>query len=173
VLLVGHSYGGAVITAAGGADNVVGLVYVAGFAPDEGEDLDALQSNFPAPAASPYIKPSPMSDGGTEFTIDPSGFHEAFCADLPNAEAAFMAISQRPLSRVAFDEKATAPAWRTRPSWAVLPTADGVIHPDVHRFSYDRMLATVTVVEGASHAAMLSRPAAVADVVREAVRSCA
>ena len=64
VLLVGHSYGGAVITAAGVADNVVGLVYVAGFAPDEGEDLDALQSNFPAPAASPYIKPSPLPDGG-------------------------------------------------------------------------------------------------------------
>jgi pimeloyl-ACP methyl ester carboxylesterase len=173
VLLVGHSYGGAVITAAGVADNVVGLVYVAGFAPDEGEDLGALQSNFPAPAAGPYIWPSRLPDGGTEFTIDPSGFHEAFCADLPDAEAAFMAISQRPLSGVAFGEKAPTPAWRTRPSWAVLPTTDGAIHPDVHRFSYDRMGATVTVAEGASHVVMLSRPAVVADVVREAVRTCA
>jgi hypothetical protein len=155
------------------ADNVVGLVYVAGFAPDEGEDLDTLQSNFPAPTASPYLMPSPLPDGGTEFTIDPSGFHEAFCADLPDAEAAFMAISQRPLAGVAFSEKAPTPAWRTRPSWAVLPAADRAIHPDVHRFSYDRMLATVRVVEGASNAALLSRPAAVADVVREAVRSCA
>jgi pimeloyl-ACP methyl ester carboxylesterase len=172
VLLVGHSYGGTVITAAGVADNVVGLVYVAGFAPDEGEDLDTLQSNFPAPTASPYLKPSPLPDGGTEFTIDPSGFHEAFCADLPDAEAAFMAISQRPLAGVAFSEKAPTPAWRTRPSWAVLPAADRAIHPDVHRFSYDRMLATVRVVEGASHAVPLSRPAAVAEMVREAVRSC-
>jgi pimeloyl-ACP methyl ester carboxylesterase len=173
VLLVGHSYGGAVITAAGVADNVVGLVYVAGFAPDEGEDLGALQSKFPAPVAGPYIKPSPLPDGGAEFTIDPSGFHKAFCADLPDAQAAFMAISQRPLSGVAFGEKARTPAWRTRPSWAVLPTADGAIHPDVHRFSYDRMGATVTVVEGASHVVMLSRPAVVADVVRQAVRDCA
>jgi pimeloyl-ACP methyl ester carboxylesterase len=173
VLLVGHSYGGAVITASGVADNVVGLVYVAGFAPDEGEDLGTLQSNFPAPAAGPFIRPSPLPAGGTEFTIDPSGFHEAFCADLPDADAAFMAISQRPLSGVAFGEKAPAAAWRTRPAWAVLPTADGAIHPDVHRFSYDRMGATVTVVEGASHVVMLSRPAVVADVVRLAVRSCA
>ena len=173
VLLVGHSYGGAVITAAGVTDNVVGLVYVAAFAPDAGEDLGALQSNFPAPLAGPYIRPARLPDGGTEFTIDPSGFHEAFCADLPDAEAAFMAISQRPLSAVAFDEKAPTPAWRTRPSWAVLPAADGAIHPDVHRFSYDRMGATVTVVEGASHVVMLSRPAAVADVVREAVCGCA
>jgi pimeloyl-ACP methyl ester carboxylesterase len=173
VLLVGHSYGGAVITAAGVADNVAGLVYVAAFAPDEGEDLGTLQSHFPAPVAGPYLRPSPLPDGGSEFSIDPGGFHEAFCADLPDAEAAFMAIAQRPLSGVAFGEKAPAAAWRTRPSWAVLPTADGAIHPDVHRFSYDRMGATVTVVEGASHVVMLSRPAVVADVVREAVRSCA
>jgi pimeloyl-ACP methyl ester carboxylesterase len=173
VLLVGHSYGGAVITAAGTAGNVVGLVYVAAFAPDEGEDLGTLQSNFPAPAAAPYIKPSPLPDGGTEFTIDPSGFHEVFCADLPGPEAAFMAISQRPLSGAAFGEKAPAAAWRTRPSWAILPTADGAINPAVHRFSYDRMGATVTVADGASHVVMLSRPAIVADVVREAVRACA
>jgi len=173
VLLVGHSYGGAVITAAGVAGNVAGLVYVAAFAPDEGEDLTTLQSKFPAPVAGPYITPAPLPDGGTEFTIDPRGFHQAFCADLPDAQAAFMAIAQRPISGVAFGEKAQAPAWRTRPSWAVLPTADGAIHPDVHRFSYDRMGATVTVVEGASHVVMLSRPAVVADVVRQAVRSCA
>jgi pimeloyl-ACP methyl ester carboxylesterase len=173
VLLVGHSYGGAVITAAGVADNVVGLVYVAGFAPDEGEDLGGLQSNFPAPVAGPYVKPSPLPDGGSEFSIDPTGFHEAFCADLPASEAAFMAISQRPLSGVAFGEKASTPAWRSKPSWAVLPTADGAIHPDVHRFSYDRMGAKITVVEGASHVVMLSQPRVVAEVVRDAVRTCA
>jgi pimeloyl-ACP methyl ester carboxylesterase len=168
VLLVGHSYGGAVITAAGVADNVVGLVYVAAFAPDEGEDLQSLQSKFPAPLAGPYITPSPLPDGGTEFTIDPSGFHEVFAADLPADEAAFMAISQRPLSGAAFGEPAPTPAWRSKPSWAVLPTADGAIHPDVHRFSYNRIGASVTKVDGASHVVMLSRPEVVADVIRGA-----
>jgi pimeloyl-ACP methyl ester carboxylesterase len=172
VLLVGHSYGGAVITAAGTAENVAGLVYVAAFAPDEGEDLAGLQANYPAPAAGPYITPSPLPDGGTEFSIDPGGFHQVFCADLPASEAAFMAISQRPLSGVAFGEKAPAAAWRSKPSWAVLPTSDGAIHPDVHRFSYERIGAKVTVVDGASHVVMLSQPGIVADVVRDAVRSC-
>lgn len=171
VLLVGHSYGGAVITATGNAGNVVGLVYVAGFAPDEGDDLVALQSNFPASLAGSYLRPAPLPDGGIEFALDPSGFHEVFAADLPADEAAFMAIAQRPLAAVAFAEPAPMPAWRSKPSWAVLPTADGAIHPEVHRFSYDRMGATVTDVEGASHAVMLSRPDVVAAVVRAAARS--
>jgi pimeloyl-ACP methyl ester carboxylesterase len=171
VLLVGHSYGGAVITAAGNAGNVVGLVYVAGFAPDEGEDLGTLQSDFPASLAGPYLRPSPLPDGSIEFALDPSGFHEVFAADLPADEAAFMAIAQRTLAAVAFTEPAPTPAWRSKPSWAVLPTADGAIHPEVHRFSYDRIGATVTEVEGASHAVMLSRPEIVAAVVRTAVRS--
>jgi pimeloyl-ACP methyl ester carboxylesterase len=171
VLLVGHSYGGAVITAAGVADNVVGLVYVAGFAPDAGEDLGTLQANFPASLAGPYITASPLPDGDLEFSLNPSGFHKVFAADLPTAEAEFMAISQRPLSGVAFSEPAPAPAWRSKPSWAVLPTADGAIHPEVHRFSYERIGATVTKVEGASHVVMLSRPGVVAEVVRAAVRA--
>jgi pimeloyl-ACP methyl ester carboxylesterase len=171
VLLVGHSYGGAVITAAGNADNVVGLVYVAGYAPDEGESLEELGSNFPASLAGPYLTPSPLPDGGTELLLDPSGFHEVFAADLPADETAFMAIAQRPLAGMAFTEPAPTPAWRSKPSWAVLPTADGAIHPAVHRFSYDRAGATVTEAEGASHAVMLSRPDIVAEVVRAAVRS--
>ena len=173
VLLVGHSYGGAVITAAGLSENVVGLVYVAGFAPDEGEDLGQLLSGFPAAVADQYMRPSAGPDGGQEFSIDPSGFHQAFCADLPADQASFMAISQRTLSGVALGEKSGTPAWRRRPCWAVLPTADGAIHPDLHRFSYERMGATVTVVDGASHVVMLSEPAAVADAVRQAVRACA
>ena len=173
VVLVGHSYGGAVITAAGLSDNVVGLVYVAGFAPDEGEDLGQLLSNFPAAVADQYMRPSAGPGGGQELFIDPSGFHGAFCADLPADQASFMAISQRTLSAVALGEKCGTPAWRSKPSWAVLPTADGAIHPDLHRFSYDRMGATVTVVEGASHVVMLSEPAVVAETVRQAVRACA
>jgi pimeloyl-ACP methyl ester carboxylesterase len=170
VLLVGHSYGGVVITAAGAADNVVGLVYVAGFAPDEGESLQELGSNFPASLAGPYLRPSALPDGTTELTLDPTGFRDVFAADLPADEAAFMAIAQRPLAGAAFTEPSPAPAWRSKPTWAVLPTADAAIHPDVHRFSYDRMRAMVTEAEGASHAVMLSRPDLVAGVVRAAVR---
>ncbi len=170
VLLVGHSYGGAVITAAGTADNVVGLVYVNGFAPDEGEDLGSLQAQFPAPVAGPFVTPGALPDGGAEFHIDPKGFHEAFCADLAADEADFMANSQRPLSGVAFGEKAAVAAWHSKPSWAVIGTADGAIHPDVHRYCYDRMGATITEVEGASHCVMLSQPKVVADVVRSAAQ---
>src|SRR5262245_2798926 len=143
VLLVGHSYGGSVITAAGTADNVVGLVYISGFAPDEGENLTELQSKFPAPGIIPYIVEHELPGGGKEFTLAPEGFHESFCADIPADDAAFYAISQRPLAGVALTESATTPAWRTRPVWAVLPTADRCIDPGVHRFSYERMGATV------------------------------
>jgi pimeloyl-ACP methyl ester carboxylesterase len=83
VLLVGHSYGGSVITAAGTADNVVGLVYISGFAPDEGENLTDLQSKFPAPGIIPFIVEHQLPEGGKEFTLAPKGFHESFCADIP------------------------------------------------------------------------------------------
>jgi pimeloyl-ACP methyl ester carboxylesterase len=94
VLLVGHSYGGSVITAAGTADKVVGLVYISGFAPDEGENLTDLQSKFPAPGIVPFILEHPLP-GGVSDTLAPEGFHESFCADIPAADAAFYAISQR------------------------------------------------------------------------------
>jgi pimeloyl-ACP methyl ester carboxylesterase len=172
VLLVGHSYGGSVITAAGTADNVVGLVYISGFAPDEGENLTDLQSKFPAPGIIPYIVEHKLPGGGNEFTLSPEGFHESFCADIPADDAAFYAITQRPLAGVALTESAPTPAWRSRQAWAVLPTADRCIDPGVHRFSYDRMGATVTEIEGASHVAMISHPKEVAQVVMTAVRAC-
>src|ERR1700722_18299978 len=127
VLLVGHSYGGSVIT----ADNVVGLVYISGFAPDEGENLTDLQSKFPAPGIIPYIVEHQLPTGGNEFTL---------------ALGAFTSHS------------APTPAWRSRPSWAVLGAADRCIDPGVHRFSYQRMGATATEIEGASHVAMISPP---------------
>src|SRR5262245_17857882 len=173
VLLVGHSYGGSVITAAGTADNVVGLVYISGFAPDEGENLTDLQSKFPAPGIIPYIVEHQLPEGGNEFTLAPEGFHESFCADIPADDAAFYAIAQRPLAGVALTEAAPTPAWRSRPVWAVLPTADRCIDPGVHRFSYERMGATMTEIEGASHGAMISHPEEVAEVVMTAVRTCA
>ena len=173
VLLVGHSYGGSVITAAGTADNVVGLVYISGFAPDEGENLTDLQSKFPAPGIIPYIVEHKLPEGGNEFTLAPEGFHESFCADIPAADAAFYAISQRPLAGVALTEAAPTPAWRSRAVWAVLPSADRCIDPGVHHFSYERMNAQITEVEGASHVVMISHPKEVADVVMTAVRTSA
>jgi pimeloyl-ACP methyl ester carboxylesterase len=173
VLLVGHSYGGSVITAAGTADNVVGLVYISGFAPDEGENLTDLQSKFPAPGIVPYIVQHDLPDGGKEFTLAPEGFHETFCADLPADDAAFYALSQRPLAAVALSEAAPAAAWRNRPVWGIFGTADRCIDPGVHRFSYERMKAQFTEVEGASHVVMTSHPRVVAEVVMAAARSSA
>jgi pimeloyl-ACP methyl ester carboxylesterase len=173
VLLVGHSYGGSVITAAGTADNVVGLVYISGFAPDEGENLTDLQSKFPAPKIVPYIVQHQLPEGGSEFTLALGGFHESFCADVPADDAAFYAISQRPLAGVALTEAAGTPAWRNRPVWGVLPTADGAIDPGLHRFSYERMGAQITEVQGASHVVMISHPKEVAEVVMTAVHACA
>ena len=173
VVLVGHSYGGSVITAAGTAESVVGLVYISGFAPDDGENLTDLQSKFPAPGIAPYIVEHRLPDGSSEFTLALEGFHESFCADIPVDDASFYAITQRPLAGVALTEAAPIPAWRSRPAWAVLPTADRCIDPGVHHFSYERMGATVTEIEGASHVAMISHPKEVAEVVMTAVHSTA
>jgi pimeloyl-ACP methyl ester carboxylesterase len=114
-----------------------------------------------------------LPDGGNEFTLAPQGFHESFCADIPADDAAFYATTQRPLAGIALTEPAPTPGWRSRPSWAVLPTADRCIDPGVHHFSYERMGATVTEIEGASHVAMISHPKEVAEVVISAVRTCA
>ena len=169
VILVGFSYGGAVITVAGDSDKVVGLVYVAGVAPDEGESFNDLQARFPSLALGPLVRPAKLADGSVEVSIDPSRFHDVFCADVPDADAAFMAISQRPISAAAFDDPATPAAWRTKPSWAVFGTADYPLAPELHRFSYDRAGSRVTEVEGASHFLVRSQPDIVAGVIREAV----
>src|SRR6478735_3534805 len=152
---------------------VVGLVYISGFAPDEGENLTDLQSKFPPPGIVPFIVQHQLPDGGSEFTLALQGFHESFCADIPADDAAFLAIAQRPLAGVALTEAAPTPAWRNRPAWAVLPTADRAIDPGVHHFSYERAGATVTEIEGASHVSMISQPKEVAQVVMTAVRACA
>jgi pimeloyl-ACP methyl ester carboxylesterase len=169
IVLVGHSYGGAVITVAGSADKVAGLVYVAGVMPDEGESVNDLQARFPSLAMGPLVQPLLLPDGTVVASIDPARFHDVFCADVPDADAAFMAISQRPVSATAFDDPATTAAWRVKPSWTVFGTADLPVAPELHRFSYDRASSTVTEVEGASHFLMLSQPDIVADVIREAV----
>jgi pimeloyl-ACP methyl ester carboxylesterase len=171
VVLVGHSYGGSVITVAGASEKVSGLVYVAGFAPEAGETIADLQARFPSLAMGNFLQPMPLPDGAVELTVDPRRFHDIFCADVPDTDATFMAHAQRPLLASAFEEPATAAAWRMKPSWAVFGTADQPIAPQLHRFSYDRAGSTATPVEGASHFVQLSRPDIVADVVRDAVQA--
>ena len=173
IVLAGHSYGGAVITVAGSSDKVAGLVYVAGVVPDEGESVNDLQARFPSLTMGPLIQPTSLPDGSVEASIDPEQFHRVFCADVPDADAAFMAISQRSVSATAFDDPATAAAWRAKPSWAVFGTADRPVAPDLHRFQYERADSAVTEVEGASHFLMLSQPDIVAGVIREAVMDSA
>jgi pimeloyl-ACP methyl ester carboxylesterase len=169
VVLVGHSYGGPVITVAGNSDKVAALVYVAGLAPDEGESVGDLQERFPPLAMGNVLKPRPLPDGGAELSVDPERFHDVFAADVSDADAAFRAHAQRPVAPNAFEEPATAAAWRAKPSWAVFGTGDLPVGPALHRFQYDRAGSTVTEVEGASHFLMLSQPEVVARVIREAV----
>jgi pimeloyl-ACP methyl ester carboxylesterase len=173
VVLVGHSYGGAVITVAGSSDKVAGLVYVAGVVPDEGESVNDLQGRFPSLAMGPLVRPAELADRSVEISIDPARFPDVFGADLPADDAAFRAISQRPVAATAFDDPATAAAWLEKPSWAVFGTGDLPVAPALHRFSYDRAGSKVTEVDGASHLLMLSQPEIVAGVIREAVMASA
>ncbi|WP_172385895.1 alpha/beta fold hydrolase [Streptomyces sp. MNP-20] len=175
VILVGHSYGGAVITLAGAEDNVRALVYLAGYALEEGESLGELQGRFPdsgladALVHTPF--PEPGSTGtGTDVTVDAARFPALFAADVEPALAAVLAVSQRPLAARAFTEAAPVAAWRTKPSWGLVATADRTINPDVERYGYERAGMTTVEVDS-SHLVMLARPDAVAALIREAVRS--
>jgi pimeloyl-ACP methyl ester carboxylesterase len=174
VLAVGHSYGGAVITnAAANANNVVGLVYVAAFAPDEGEPVAAIASNSKDSVVSPTLIPLqyPTGEGqetAVEFTIDPEKFHEVFAADLSVEQTALMAATQRPLSELAFSEPTGVPAWKNLPSWAVVSTGDKVVGTDVVRSMAERAGAEITEVEG-SHVIMMSKPQVVAEAILTAL----
>jgi pimeloyl-ACP methyl ester carboxylesterase len=174
VVAVGHSYGGAVITnAAKRAKNVVGLVYVAAFAPEEGQKLaDATADSKDSVLNSALVSlhyPSPNGgEPGVEFAIDPEKFHDAFAADLPPDQTAVMAATQRPVAELAFSEETGPPAWKDLPSWTVLATGDKAAGTDLIRSMAERAGATITEVEG-SHVIMISQPQAVADVILEAV----
>ena len=173
VLAVGHSYGGAVITnAATDASNVVGIVYVAAFAPDEGERLGEVASDSRDSVLLTALAPLqyPTGDGeetAVEFAIDPAKFHDAFAADLPREQTAVMAATQRPIAESAFSEASGAPAWKSRPSWAVVATGDKAAGSDLTRSMAERAGATITELEG-SHVIMVSQPEAVADVIQTA-----
>jgi pimeloyl-ACP methyl ester carboxylesterase len=175
VVAVGHSYGGAVITnAAKRAKNVVGLVFVAAFAPDEGEalgEVEAGSKDSVLDTAQVQLH-YPSGNGGepaVESAIDPEKFHDAFAADLPVDETKIMAATQRPVAALAFTEKSGPPAWKDLPSWAVVATGDRAAGTDVIRSMAERAGATITEVEGASHVVMVSQPQTVTDVILEAV----
>ena len=168
VVLVGHSYGGAVITEAGADQNVAALVYIAAFAPDQGESVNTLIANPPPGAPEPPILPP--ADGF--LFLDRDKFHTSFAGDLPAEQAAFMADSQVPWGVDALGGTITEPAWAIKPSWYLLTTQDRMIPPPAQHFMSERAGATVTEV-AASHSVYLSQPAAVAALIKQAAAGAA
>jgi pimeloyl-ACP methyl ester carboxylesterase len=176
VLAVGHSYGGAVISnAATMARNVVGLVFVAAFAPDEGEQLGVVTSGSKDSVLNSALVPRryPTGSGAVdttavEFAIDPAKIHDAFGADLPVELAALVGATQRPVAELAFAEPSGRPAWKTLPSWAVVATEDKAAGADVVRSMAERAGAAITEVKG-SHVIMVSQPQVVVDVILSAL----
>ena len=172
VLAVGHSYGGAVISnAATRSQNVVGLVYVAAFAPDEGEKLIEVTGSSTDSVLGSTLAPRqyPTASGtGTEFLIDPAKARDAFAADLTDEQAALIGTIQRPVADLAFGEPNGVPAWKTLPSWAVVATNDRAAGTDVVRAHAERAGAEITEVDG-SHVIMISQPEAVTAVIQAAI----
>lgn len=171
VVLVGHSYGGSVITeAANGHANVKALVYVAAFAPEPGETLGGLTGKFPGSTlGSALAPPVDLADGGKDLYILQDKFHAQFAADVPAADAELMAITQRPLLQAALDEKAGVASWKSLPSWWVYGDADKNIPPQAMAFMAKRAGAKdVVVIKGASHVVMLSHPSEVAHLIEKA-----
>jgi pimeloyl-ACP methyl ester carboxylesterase len=174
VLLVGHSYGGAVITVAGASTpNAVGLVYVAAFGLDEGEAFSDVYAQFGDTPILGAARPSeyPVGDGetATELTIAPELYKEAFGADLSDDDIRVLAVRQRPFAAI-FEDRPAAAAWKSLPSWFIVATGDNAIPPEGQRHMASRMGATTTEVD-ASHSIALSQPTAVAEVIRTAVDS--
>ncbi|GGO41682.1 MULTISPECIES: alpha/beta fold hydrolase [Streptomyces] len=175
-ILVGHSYGGAVITnAAADISDVQALVYVAAFAPDKGETLGGLLEQHPDPGVPPLPQQAfqftrPDGSTGTEVMLDPAKFTDAFAADVPAKTAALMAASQRPIAAEAFGQPAKQAAWKTIPSWALVAKKDHAIAPSLERFMAKRADAHITEVNS-SHAVMVSHPHVVADVINQAYRA--
>jgi len=164
-ILVGHSYGGVVITEAGNDPKVVGLVYIAAFAPDAGESVASLIQNPPPGAPVPPIMPP--QDG--YLFLDKAKFPAAFAADVDSDKAAFMADSQVPWGLDALNGAVSAPAWKTKPSWYLVATDDHMIPPPAQRFMAKRAGAT-TVEERGSHSIYVASPSAVADIIENAAK---
>ena len=166
VILVGHSYGGKVITEAGNDPKVVGLVYIAGWIPDKGESVNSLIKDLIPPSA-PAPPILPPQDGF--LLLDKAKFPTAFAGDVDPERAAFMADSQVPWGLAAVGETISEPAWKTKPSWSLVATEDRMIPPDAQRFMSKRAGATVVEVAG-SHAVFVAQPEAVADLIVQAAK---
>ena len=159
VLLVGHSYGGSVITnAARGDAHVKALVYVAGFAPDTGESALELSNKFPGSTLGATLEQIPLGGGAVDLRVRQDLFPQQFAADVPLREARLMAVAQRPITAAALNEPSGDPAWRTIPSYFLIPTGDKNIPPAAHQFMAERAHGTVVTVHDASHAVFVSRP---------------
>ena len=176
VVLVGHSYGGAVISQAAPLVNgVIALVFLSAFALDQGESCASIQEPFPAPRLASAIVPSPYdapgAPGGPDLFIRIPEFHQAFCADLPANVAAAMAVSQRPLSAAALTETATTAGWKNLPSWYMVSERDNAIQPDCERYMARRMNASVESVSNGSHAAFIARPDIAASLILKAIET--
>ncbi|MES5048183.1 alpha/beta hydrolase [Rhizobium nepotum] len=173
VVLVGHSYGGQVITnAVKGSNNVRSLVYVAAFAPEEGEAAADLAGRFPGGTLGQALAaPVRLSDGGIDLSIEQARFHDQFAQDVSIEEAALMAAGQRPITEAALTEKSGKPAWKTLPAYFIYGTGDKNIPAEALAFMANRAGSKATVVvEGASHVVMVSQPQAVADLIEKAAQ---
>ncbi len=171
VVLVGHSYGGAVISgAANGRKNVKALVFVAAFAPDRGEAAVELAGRFPGGTLGEALAaPVKLAGGGVDLYIDRSKFHAQFAHDVPAEQSALMAAGQRPIAEAALKEAAGEPAWKALPSWFVYGSGDKNIPAAALAFMAERAGSkNSVVVAGASHVVMVSHPEAVADVIKQA-----
>ena len=173
VVLVGHSYGGAVISAAAKAgSNVKALVFVAGIAPDIGETTASLSGKFPGGTLGPTLAPPvPLSSGGNDLYIQQDKFHAQFAADVPVAAAMVLAATQRPVTDTALNEPQASAAWKDIPSWFIYGDLDKNIPAAAQEFMAKRAKARkVTAVKGASHMVMVTNPRLVADVIEEAAK---
>lgn len=166
VVLVGHSYGGAIITVAGADPKVKALVYVAALQPDKGESVTKLASSMPGDIPASDLKPT--KDGF--LFVDPDKFAADVAADVPKAQAQFMAHAQMPVAAAAFDAPVTVAAWRDKPSYAVIATEDRALSRKLAHFMYTRSRAQVTEIKG-SHLVYVSQARAVARVIEKAARS--
>lgn len=167
VLLVGHGYGAAVISVAGEANNVTGLLFIAGYALEQGESVAELCDLFAPAEASEHLVPTPFRDGGgtlrTELTVVPDRFPLLLAEGLPSDEAGVLAVSQRPIASSAFTEPATGAAWKEKPSWGVVATEDRLISPQLQRFGYRRAHSRAVMELDAPH---LVTQTHAADIVR-------
>lgn len=173
LVLVGHSYGGMLISnAATGNAAVHALVFVAAFAPDEGERAAQLAGRFPGSTLGETLTPVTLADGGTDLYIQQERFHAQFAADLPASQARLLATTQRPITELALHEPSGAPAWRTIPSWFIWGDGDRNIPPAALRWMAERASGRERIeVAGASHALALSRAELVADLILRAAQA--